>query len=1021
MSDKRSGCPDLAEKEALRLGRDLYGLDVTVRPLPSYMDQNFLLTTQAGARYVLKIANAAEERAGLELQDAALEHLAKNAPDLGCPRVCPARNGETLFQIPGKDHAEHFVRLLTYLDGDLFARVNPHSPRLLHSLGRFLGRLDQALVGFDHPAAGRDLPWDLENAFGSRGLTEYISHPPHRTLVEELFDRFEEKVIPLLDGLRESVIHNDGNDYNLLVLRGSPEERRVSGILDFGDMVRTRTVFEPAVAAAYAVLGKSDPLAAAAQVVSGFHTEFPLLEEEIALLFDLIRTRLCVSVTHSAHRGTMDPDNEYLKVCEGPAWEMLERLKDVDAGFACAVFRQALGLAPCPTPTRLREYLESHRDAIGPVVEPDPRTVKTRVFDLSIGSLELPEIQQADFLSAIVKMLTEQMKTCGAKIGIGRYNEARLLYTGPVFETAPRQFGERRTVHLGLDLFLPAATPVLAPLNGKIHSFQDNARPLDYGPTLVLQHDFDGGRFYTLYGHLSRDSLLGLEAGKTVQKGDRIARIGDPAENGGWPPHVHFQIICDLLGLEGDYPGVAAPNALKVWLSLCPDPNLIVRLPRDCFPPAPLPAEAILAKRAQRIGPSLSVAYEHPLKIVRGAGPYLFDAMGRVFLDGVNNVCHVGHCHPKVVGAAERQMRVLNTNTRYLHDLLVQYAERLCSCFPDPLKVCFFVCSGSEANELALRLARARTGGSDFIVLDGAYHGNTGGLVAISPYKFNGPGGGGQPAHVQVVPAPDSYRGLYRYGDSEAGQKFAGHIAEALERIAARGKKPAAFIAESLMGCGGQIIPPTGYLKAAFRFAREAGAVCIADEVQVGFGRAGSFFWGFEAQGVAPDIVTLGKPIGNGHPLAAVITTEEIAGAFANGMEYFNTFGGNPVSCAVGLAVLEVIEEEGLQENALAVGRHLKSRLEKMRDQHPIIGDVRGLGLFLGVELVLNRETLAPAAKQAAYLVERAKELGVLLATEGPFHNVIKIKPPLIFSRENADFMADTLEKILAEDFFRIV
>jgi 4-aminobutyrate aminotransferase-like enzyme len=268
---------------------------------------------------------------------------------------------------------------------------------------------------------------------------------------------------------------------------------------------------------------------------------------------------------------------------------------------------------------------------------------------------------------------------------------------------------------------------------------------------------------------------------------------------------------------------------------------------------------------------------------------------------------------------------------------------------------------------------------------------------------------------------PDTYRGPFKADDPNAGEKYAADIKRVLEEINEAGKRVSAFICESALGCGGQIILPDGYLKEAFAQVRRAGGVCIADEVQTGLGRVGSHFWAFETQGVVPDIVTIGKPLGNGHPLAAVVTTPEIAASFDNGMEYFNTFGGNPVSCAVGLALLDVIEEEGLQENALKVGAYLKSELEALRNRHPLIGDVRGQGLFIGVELVLNRETLEPAAKQAAYVVERMKESSILISTDGPLHNVLKIKPPILFSSVDANALLSLLDRVMAETFLQCI
>jgi 4-aminobutyrate aminotransferase-like enzyme len=418
--------------------------------------------------------------------------------------------------------------------------------------------------------------------------------------------------------------------------------------------------------------------------------------------------------------------------------------------------------------------------------------------------------------------------------------------------------------------------------------------------------------------------------------------------------------------------------------------------------------DELLDLRRRNLGPSLSLSYQEPLKIVRGRGQYLYDEAGRAYLDGVNNVCHVGHCHPRVVRAICEQAAALNTNTRYLHDLIVEYARRLTATLPEPLSVCYFVCSGSEANELALRLARTYTGRQDTMVVDHAYHGNTNAAIDISPYKFNGPGGRGAPPHVRVAPAPDPYRGLYRAPETDLGHQYARHVADLAATCL-----PAAFIAESILSCGGQIVLPNGYLAAAYDAVRAAGGVCIADEVQVGFGRVGSHFWAFETQGVVPDIVTMGKPIGNGHPMGAVVTTPPIADAFNNGMEYFNTFGGNPVSCAAGLAVLDVIQDEGLQQHALETGAYFMDQLRTLMDRHPVIGDVRGLGLFIGIEFVSDREARTPDAATASAAVEALKAEGILLSTDGPDHNVIKIKPPLPFDRENANSISIALNRFL--------
>ena len=1010
--DKAQPRPTFSEQDAATLAQALYGLTGSVQELTSERDQNFLVTTESREQFVLKIAAAAERRETLEFQNAVMAHLGERVRSGFIPQLRKTKAGDDIANVDDENQSSHFVRVVTYHPSALLVQVNPHSPELLRSLGHFLGEMDSALEGFMHPASQRELKWDLQGALWIKDFTHHMDDPEKRAIVEHFIRQFETRVVPVASKLRTSIVHNDANDYNVLVSDDGTAGKAVAGIIDFGDMLHTYTASEVAVAAAYAMLDKPYPLAAAIEIIAGYHEAFRLSELELDVLYALICMRLAVSVTNSALQQTLHRDNEYLLVSERPAWTLLEKLRAVDPALAHYLFRQACKLEPCPESERVVAWLNQNAGTFGPVIDVDLKRDTLIVFDLSVGSPEFSDPSELAETEAFTAKIFARTKDAGARVGIGRYNEARLLYTSDVFKSND---GERRTVHIGIDLFMTAGSPVFAPLDGVIHSVANNSAPLDYGPAIIIQHEADDVRFFTLYGHLSEDSLEGLYPGKLVNRGDRIARIGAPSANGGWPPHLHFQIITDMLGKQGDFPGVAPASQREVWLSICPDPNLILGIPEDRFLRPSLNSEQILGLRREHIGPSLSIAYQEPLHIVKGYKQYLYDDEGRAYLDAVNNVAHVGHCHPRVVEAAQRQMAVLNTNTRYLHENIARFAERLCATMPEPLSVCFFVCSGSEANELALRLARAHSKGTEIICVDGAYHGNTASLIDISPYKFDGPGGVGAPPHVHKVLMPDTYRGPYKAADEGAGEKYAAHVREPIEQIRKSGKRLSAFICESALGCGGQIILPDGYLREAYRRVREAGGACIADEVQTGLGRAGSHFWAFETQGVVPEIVTIGKPLGNGHPLAAVVTTPEIAASFDNGMEYFNTFGGNPVSCAVGLAVLDVIEEESLQENALKVGAHLKAGLQALRSKHPLIGDVRGMGLFIGVELVLDRETLAPAAKQAACVVERMKDSGILISTDGPLHNVLKIKPPIVFSQTNADELIRKLSGILAE------
>jgi len=1013
--------PSFDLETAALAARHLYGLEAAAEPLPGERDQNVLLTTAGGERFVMKISSAAEDPRVLDLQNAVLARLASEAPALGLPHVRYAPDGAAIATLRAPGGSAHAVRLLTWVPGRVLAAVRPHTPALLRSLGTLLGTLDAALEGFDHAAADRDLGWDPRRTGWVRDYLPLVEDRDRRDLAERLLGEADAAVARLAPALRTGVVHNDANDYNVIVGGGDPYTRRVAAVVDFGDCQRTWTVNEVAVAAAYAALDKPDPLAAMVPIVEGYHAARPLTEADMEAIFPLVCLRLAVSVVNAAYQRREEPANAYLTISERPAWDLLGKLAAIHPRFAHYVFRGACGLEPCPSSPTVREWLAHRAPAIGPLLAPDARAERRAVCDLGVGSPDAGTPAAWNDLGRFSRDIQARMSEAGARVGVGRYDEVRGVYTSALFEKPGNDGPAWRTVHLGLDLFVEPGTPVLAPLDGTVHGAADNAGPLDYGPTVILAHQAggEGPAFYTLYGHLSRESVTPLAVGARVAAGDVIARVGAPGENGGWPPHLHVQIVTDLLDKRADFPGVADPAERGVWLSLSPDPNLVALLPEGADAPRAPAGDAILAARRERIGPSLSVAYRRPLTIVRGWRQHLFDDDGRAYLDAVNNVAHVGHSHPRVVEAGRRQMALLNTNTRYLHERLVEYASRICATLPDPLRVCYFVNSGSEATELALRLARAFTGSRETIVVDVAYHGNTNAAVEVSPYKFNGPGGHGAPPHVHVVPTPDAYRGLYRDGSADAGARYASHVADAIDRIGRAGGRAGAFIAESILSCAGQVVLPDGYLRAAYGHVRDAGGVCIADEVQAGFGRVGSHFWAFETQGVVPDIVTMGKPIGNGHPMGAVVTTRAIAEAFANGMEYFNTYGGNPVSCAVGLAVLDVIRDEGLQARAAAVGGRLIADLRDLMRHRPLIGDVRGRGLFIGIEMVRDREAREPAGREAGLVANRMRDRGVLVSTDGPFHNVIKIKPPLCFADTDAGRLVTELDQVLGEDWLR--
>ncbi len=751
--------------------RTHFGLDGELTPLDSERDQNTHVRAASG-QFTFKIVNAAEPESAMTFQTALLRHVAAAAPGLPLPRVIASVEGSDIAHATGPTGERHALRLVSWLPGVPLATVARTSATLA-GVGRALGRLDAALLGFGHPGAFREFDWHIRATLRSRARLEAVADPARRRLVAACLDRFEARVVPALVHLRHSVIHNDANDWNLLVDEASGE---VAGLIDVGDAVFAPTVAEPAVAAAYAMLGSGDPAAACLAVVAGYHGAFPLTADERALLPDLIAARLSISVTISAARRATSND-PYLFVSEAPAWELLAWLAS----------------------------------------------------------------------------------PAGALLGAAIENAC----AGPGSATLPAR--------------------------------------------------------------------------------------------------------------------------------------------RD---------DAALAEARRRLLPkNLSLSYRTPLHIVSGDDVWLTDADGRRYLDCYNNVAHIGHCHPRVVQAMAAQAARLNTNTRYLHENVVTYAERLQRTLPAGLDTFFFCNSGSEANDLALRLARTATGRHGIAVLDWAYHGHTQSLIEISPYKYKRAGGPGRAPFVTELPLPEVYRAPDDWRPFEHGARFA---AEARRELARAASPPAAFIAETIPSVGGQVFLPEGYLAEVYAAVRASGVLCIADEVQVGFGRVGTHMWAFEEHGVVPDIVTMGKPAGAGHPLGIVATTRAIADRFANGMEYFNTFGGNPVSCAVGLAVLAVIDEDRLLDNAREQGAYLLDGFRALADRHHVIGDVRGRGLFLGIELVTDRRTKVHDGATASAVVQEALARGVLMGTDGPHDNVVKLRPPMTFRRAHADHLLDVLDQAFA-------
>lgn len=995
-------------EQARNIAKDLYLIQGEVKTLDGELDFNFLIRTKTDS-YVLKISRPNEDFEHLEFHQAILQYLSSSK--VNSPKSFPDIHGNYISSFEDASGNKRYVRLLSWIEGRLWSSVNPIKNELLFSLGTETGKITNSLSGFEHQKAHRSFDWDLAQA-------EWTFH--HLNLFSEeqksLVSYFQKQFKTFQNdykNLRKSIVHNDANDNNILVSSNllDPE---VTAIIDYGDAVYTQTINDLAVAIAYAIMDKPDVLSTASPIISGYHSQFQLLEEELPFLYNLVAMRLVISVTKSAINKQKEPDNNYLLISEKPAWYLLKKWKDVDENLAHYHFREACGFAAHPKETAFLEWTKKQDVSLHNFF-PTLSFNHIHTIDMSVSSTWLGSENEYNDLEFTSFKISRLQKEKPKALFAGGYLEIRPFYSTNAYKKEGNSGPEYRTTHLGVDFWVKENTPIHAPFDGEVLSIYNNGNNKDYGPTLILQHKTDAGiPFYTLYGHLSESSLELVEKGQKINKNDLIAYVGDANENGDWSPHLHFQIILDMLDNKHDFPGVAFPKNVSVWSSICPNPNVLFKYEGLNEHQKESNVE-LIEFRKNHIGKGLSLSYKKPLKIVRGSGVYLIDDSGRKYLDTVNNVAHVGHEHPRVVKAGQEQMAVLNTNSRYLHNNINVFAKELLETFPKELSVVHFINSGSEANELALRMAKAYTKAKDMIAVEIGYHGNTNACIDISSYKFDGKGGQGAPEHTQIVPLPDRFRGMYQ-GENTA-EDYAKHIDEQIENIHKKGRQLAGFICESIISCGGQIELPENYLKLAYQSVRKAGGLCIADEVQTGCGRVGHTFWGFQLHDVVPDIVTIGKPIGNGHPLAAVVCTQEVANAFANGMEYFNTFGGNPVSCAIGNEVLQVIKDEKLQVNALKVGTYLKGELVKLQKDFPIIGDVRGQGLFLGFEL--TDESKNPLTERASYLANRMKDFGILMSTDGKDNNAIKIKPPMVFSIENANELLDRLKQILQEDFIR--
>ena len=988
--------------------KEIWDIDANLVQLDGEYDLNFLLTGERQG--VLKVMRADCDSSFIDMQCRAFEHLSKHAPTVPVPGVLATSAGGLYTTVSGPEGESRIVWLLEKMPGKTYAQFLPQSLDLIYHLGQSVGAMDKALQDFKHSSLQRQFKWDLSTAQWVGDELSVITEDTKREVIADIVSQYQQLQPQLLE-LERGAIHNDVNDYNILVSGSLTEAARVTGLIDLGDMCAGPRICNLAITAAYVVLGQDQPEQALESLVKGYHSEYPITAAELEMLWPLLRMRLAVSVVISTLVSKEKPDDPYVLISQKPAWTFLLDNK-VNFELLGGRLRVACGLAVTDTAPKIAAWLEAERGNFAPILGCDLANAAMR--ELSVEACTVPKNPFA--------MSGEEALVLGGAyhpeegVWLGYYNEPRLVYTDAAFSKGPYKASNRRTVHIGVDAFAQAGRAVQTPLAATVVCTENRRANLDYGGMVILSHQTAAGDvFYTLYGHLDPESISSLSSGQTLQRGETFAALGGMHANGGWNPHLHFQLALSTKGIGEDWPGVADPDELALWNAICPNPAALMNLPdaKTCY--KPVAKAAVLAQRRAHFGENVKLTYADPVMFLRGWRHHLFDEWGRPYLDSYNNVPHVGHAHPRIQAVAADQLLRMNSNTRYLHPAQTAFANKILSKMPESLSVCFFVNSGTEANELALRLARAHTGGKDMVTPDHGYHGNTTGAIDISAYKFNAKGGVGQADWVQLVDVADEYRGRFKADDVQRAEKYAALVDDALAAIDERGGKLAGFIAETFPSVGGQIIPPQGYLASVYKRIRAAGGVCIADEVQTALGRLGEYYFAFEQQQALPDIVVMGKPIGNGQPIGVLVTTPEIAASFARGPEYFSTFGGSNLSCRIGTEVLQIVDDEGLQENALSMGNLLLNGLRQLQQKHQLIGDVRGYGLFIGLDLVTDRETREPATAVADYVKNRMRENRILMGTEGPADNILKIRPPLTIEEQDVQMILQVLDQVLAE------
>jgi 4-aminobutyrate aminotransferase-like enzyme/Ser/Thr protein kinase RdoA (MazF antagonist) len=974
--------PAVALEEAAALVAHHYGISGPVQELGSNQEANVRMRAR-DVDVVLKVANPAFSVPELDLQNAAMLHLADAGLPFRTPRPLPAQDGSLVVAATVSGTPTH-LRLLTFVPGDVLVDHAVLADPVLRAVGDVSARLSRALADFAHPAADRLLQWDPRYAGEVvEALSPAVADPQARARVQQRSRQATALLEPLAGDLRQQVVHGDLADYNLLCTPGPDGRPLLTGVIDFGDVMRSWLVGDLATAVT-SMLWRAhrSPLLDVVQAAIGFHAVTPLEVPEVAALWPLVLSRAAVLATSVEHQAAEDPANPVASGERHQVWQLFDRVAEVPPRLAEEALRQALRLPPGPSAQRGRQW--AARPSARPMVDVG---VSPRLLDLSVASPDLVDGRWDD-------PATEVARLAAGTPTVLAHGEARLT------DITVGTMAEPDAVSLGVQVVLPPGTSVWCP---------DDLQVVAVGAEGMRLADESGVELEVAGVEPSTD----LRAGDRVAAGDRLGVVSARSPHSSLPPHLHLQAVTepDLVA-----PPRSAASLATAWQALCPNPGRLVGISSAAshVDPAGVSAHAVLHRRDRVVAAVQEHYFRHPPRIERGWREHLYDVRGRAYVDMVNNVTVLGHSHPAVADAAARQYRLLNTNSRFLYDAMVRLAERIVALLPDPLDTVFFVNSGSEAVDLALRLVRTATGRRDVVCLRGGYHGWTTATDEVSTSMQDNPHAREtRPPWVHLAAMPNGYRGEHRGPD--AADRYADDVRARLAEMAAAGGAPAGFLAEPLSGNAGGVELPAGYLRQVYAAVREAGGLCIADEVQVGYGRLGTTFWGFQEHDVVPDVVTMAKAAGNGHPLGFVVTRTDIAEAFGRQGSFFSSVGGSPVSCAVGLAVLDTLEAEGLMAHAGDVGAALRDRLGVLADAYPIIGTVHGHGLYQGVELVRDPETLEPATAEAGAVCERLLDLGVVSQPTGDHSNVLKVKPPLCISEQSADVFVDALDRTLRD------